>query len=258
MLPCFLASPLPRSIFGVLCSIMLASLAVAIAMSQTAQATLKIDDIKVGTGDAVKLYDVIEAEYTGTLLSGKVFDSNVAKNAPFRFQVGIGKVIKGWDVGFVGLKLNGERKLTIPPELGYGSHAMGEDIPANSTLVFSVKLLRIFPSAKITVEKEGKGSAIKVGQLLDCKLSIKSSNGMEMADPTKESRIQLGPRILPWINQSIGGIKIGEKRKVIIPYEMAFGEKGFPPTDQGVVKAGSKIPPKSDLTIEVEALKISG
>lgn len=240
---------------------MFASLAVALVLSQIAQpaqTALKIEDAKLGTGDGVKIYDLVEAYCTGTLTNGKEFYSNVKSGKPLLFQIGVGKVIKGWDLGFIGLKLNGERNLTIPPDLGYGTHAMGEDIPANSTLVFSVKLLRIFPSAKITVEKEGKGSAIKVGQLLDCKLSIKSSNGMEMADPTKESRIQLGPRILPWINQSIGGIKIGEKRKVIIPYEMAFGEKGFPPTDQGGVRAGSKIPPKSDLTIEVEALKISG
>ena len=61
----------------------------------------------------------------------------------------------------------------------------------------------------------------------------------------------------PWINQAIAGIKVGEKRRAVIKYEMAFGEKGVPPVDQDGKKAGSDIPPKSDLTIEVEAVKIS-
>ena len=233
---------------------MFASLITALVMSQSA---LKIEEVKAGTGDAVKLYDVIEAEYTGTLLSGKVFDSNVGKNKPLQFQVGVGMVIKGWDQGFIGLKLNGERNLTIPPDLAYGDRAMGDAIPANSTLKFSVKLLRVLPSAKITIVTEGKGEPIKVGQFIECKFSIKLPSGKEIADPTQVSTLQISRKVKPWVNQSIGGIKIGEKRKVVIPYQMAYGEKGVPPNDQGDVKAGSQIPPKSDLTIEVEALKFS-
>ena len=166
-------------------------------------------------------------------------------------------VIKGWDQGFIGLKLNGERNLTIPPDLAYGDRAMGDAIPANSTLKFSVKLLRVLPSAKITIVTEGKGEPIKVGQFIECKFSIKLPSGKEIADPTQVSTLQISRKVKPWVNQSIGGIKIGEKRKVVIPYQMAYGEKGVPPNDQGDVKAGSQIPPKSDLTIEVEALKFS-
>ncbi len=233
---------------------MFASLTVALVMSQSA---LKIEDVKLGTGEAVKLYDVVEAEYTGSLTNGKVFDSNVGKNAPFHFQVGIGKVITGWDQGFIGMKMGGERNLTIPPELAYGDRAMGDAIPANSTLKFSVKLLKVLPSAKITIEKPGTGDPIKLTQFIDCKISVKTSAGKELADPTKESKLQLSRGMLPWINQAVGGIKVGEKRKVVINYAVAYGDKGFPPVDQDGQKAGSQIPPKSDLTVEIEALKFS-
>ncbi len=233
---------------------MFASLTLAIVVSQSA---LKIEDVKLGTGEGVKLYDVVEAEYTGKLTNGIVFDSNVKSEKKLRFQVGVGRVIKGWDQGFMGMKLNGERNLTVPPDLGYGERGSGSTIPSNSTLNFSIKLVRILPSAKITMVTEGKGEPIKLGQFLECKLSVKAANGREMADPAKESRLRLSPQMLPWINQAIGGIKAGEKRKVIINSEIAFGEKGLPATDQPGKKAGSDVPPNSDLNMEVEALKIT-
>ena len=234
---------------------MFASLTMALVMTQSA---LKIEDVKLGTGEAVKLYDIVEAEYTGSLVNGKVFDSNVGKNAPFHFQVGVGKVISGWDQGFIGMKMGGERKLVIPPELGYGDHDMGEAIPKNSTLKFSVKLLKVLPSAKITIEKPGTGDPIKLTQFIECKISVKTSVGKElMVDPNKAARLQLSRDVWPWINQALGGIKVGEKRKVVVNYASAFGDKGYPPVDQDGQKAGSQVPPKSDLTIEIEALKIS-
>ena len=221
------------------------------------QIGLKIDDTIVGTGDPVKLYDVVEAEYTGSLTNGKVFDSNEGKKLPFRFQVGVGLVIKGWDQGFIGMKTNGERKLEIPPDLAYGEKGAGDIIPPNATLNFKVKLLRILPAAKITIAKEGTGDPIKDNQFLECNISIKLPSGKEIADPSKVSKLQLSRQMRPWINQAIAGIKVGEKRRAVIKYEMAFGEKGVPPVDQDGKKAGSDIPPKSDLTIEVEAVKIS-
>ena len=234
---------------------MLASITLAVFISQAA---LKSEDVLLGTGEAVKQYDVIEVFYTGTLVGGKEFDSNVKTGKSLRFQVGVGRVIKGWDLGVIGMKPNGERKLIVPPDLAYGPEAFGNLIPANSTLNFTIKLSKLIPSSKITVIAEGKGEQLKLGQFVDCKLSVKSSTGNEIADPTKESRLALSPKILPGINQAIGGIKVGEKRKVIVNSELAFGDKGFPPVDQNGKKAGSVIPPKSDLIIEIEATKISG
>jgi FKBP-type peptidyl-prolyl cis-trans isomerase len=108
----------------------------------TSSADLKIEDLKVGTGSAVKSGDTVKVHYLGTLLDGTKFDSSYDRNQPFETKIGVGQVIQGWDQGIVGMKVGGKRKLTVPPELGYGSQVMG-NIPANSTLVFEVELLEI-------------------------------------------------------------------------------------------------------------------
>ncbi|KAL2023435.1 hypothetical protein VTK56DRAFT_2431 [Thermocarpiscus australiensis] len=100
-----------------------------------------IDDRKLGSGRTVKAGDKVGMRYIGKLQNGKVFDSN-KKGTPFTFKVGKGEVIKGWDIGIVGMSVGGERRLTIPAHLAYGSRSM-PGIPANSTLIFDVKLLEI-------------------------------------------------------------------------------------------------------------------
>jgi len=103
---------------------------------------LKIEDIKIGTGPAVKSGDTIDINYIGTLPDGTKFDSSYDRKEPFETQIGVGAVIKGWDLGVVGMKVGGKRKLTIPPSLGYGDQAAGT-IPPNSTLIFEVELVGI-------------------------------------------------------------------------------------------------------------------
>lgn len=103
---------------------------------------LKIEDTTVGTGDAVKSGDTVCIHYKGTLENGTEFDTSYKRNKPFVTQIGVGSVIVGWDVGIVGLKEGGKRKLTIPAELGYGKQGAGS-IPANSTLIFEVELVKI-------------------------------------------------------------------------------------------------------------------
>lgn len=103
---------------------------------------LKIEDIKKGTGPEVKSGDTISINYKGTLTDGTQFDSSYDRGEPFETQIGVGKVIKGWDEGVIGMKVGGKRRLIIPPELGYGSQDMGT-IPPNSTLIFEVELMAI-------------------------------------------------------------------------------------------------------------------
>lgn len=100
-----------------------------------------VDDRKIGTGRVAKNGDSVGVRYIGKLQNGKQFDAN-KKGKPFTFKVGKGQVIKGWDVGVVGMSIGGERRLTIPASLAYGRQAL-PGIPANSTLTFDVKLLEI-------------------------------------------------------------------------------------------------------------------
>ncbi len=100
-------------------------------------------DIKVGDGDTAKSGQTVTVHYTGWLTSGKKFDSSVDRGQPFKFALGAGQVIKGWDEGVAGMKVGGKRQLRIPPELGYGQRGAGGVIPPNATLIFDVELLGV-------------------------------------------------------------------------------------------------------------------
>ena len=104
---------------------------------------LQITDVTNGTGQTAKAGDCLVVKYYGTLASdGTKFDENYTSSTAFAFTLGQGEVIQGWDQGLVGMKVGGERRLVIPASLAYGNQANG-NIPANSALVFYVKLLRI-------------------------------------------------------------------------------------------------------------------
>ena len=102
---------------------------------------VSIDERKVGTGPAAKKGNKLEMRYIGKLESGKVFDSNKS-GKPFSFKLGAGEVIKGWDIGMAGIQVGGERRLTIPAHLAYGSKAL-PGIPKNSKLIFDIKCLTV-------------------------------------------------------------------------------------------------------------------
>jgi FKBP-type peptidyl-prolyl cis-trans isomerase len=103
---------------------------------------LIIQDEVVGTGMEAVSGKSVTVNYVGTLTNGTKFDSSYDRSQPFTFNLGAGEVIQGWDQGVAGMKVGGKRKLTIPPSLGYGSQDMGA-IPANSTLIFEVELLKV-------------------------------------------------------------------------------------------------------------------
>ena len=109
--------------------------------SRTTESGLTIIDLVLGEGDEAESGQTVTVNYTGTLENGEQFDTSYGR-APFPFPLGGGRVIKGWDEGVAGMKVGGKRKLVIPPELGYGSRNMGP-IPANSTLIFEVELLKV-------------------------------------------------------------------------------------------------------------------
>lgn len=104
---------------------------------------LVIETLSEGNGETAKSGDFLVMHYTGTLTDGKKFDSSVDRNEPFRFTLGVGQVIEGWDKGVEGMKVGEKRKLTVPYHMAYGEAGFPPVIPPKSTLVFEIELLEI-------------------------------------------------------------------------------------------------------------------
>ncbi|MBL8446724.1 MAG: FKBP-type peptidyl-prolyl cis-trans isomerase [Zoogloeaceae bacterium] len=111
--------------------------------SKTTATGLVIEDLEEGSGEEAFAGQFVTVHYTGWLTDGSKFDSSKDRNDPFSFPLGLRHVIAGWDEGVQGMKIGGRRKLTIPPQLGYGARGAGGVIPPNATLVFEVELLKI-------------------------------------------------------------------------------------------------------------------
>jgi peptidylprolyl isomerase len=109
----------------------------------TTPSGLKYVETTVGTGAVPQKGQTVEVHYTGTLENGKKFDSSRDRNQTFKFQIGTGQVIKGWDEGLSTMKVGGRRQLIIPSELGYGARGAGGVIPPNAVLLFDVELIGV-------------------------------------------------------------------------------------------------------------------
>lgn len=110
---------------------------------QTLDSGLVVEDLECGDGEEAQRGDLVTVHYTGTLENGRKFDSSRDRGEPFPLRLGAGMVIPGWEEGLPGMRVGGTRKLTIPPELGYGEAGRPPEIPPNSTLVFEIELLEL-------------------------------------------------------------------------------------------------------------------
>ena len=104
---------------------------------------LVVQDIVVGSGKTAENGDTLNAHYIGKLENGTVFDESYGRGQPLQFVLGSGQLIKGWELGLVGMKEGGKRKLVIPSELGYGAKGAGGVIPPNATLLFEIELVSV-------------------------------------------------------------------------------------------------------------------
>lgn len=233
---------------------------------------VKIEDFAVGTGAAVKAGDEIRVHYTGWTGTGDKFDSSLDRNKPFTFPFGAGRVIKGWDEGLAGMKVGGKRRLTIPPEMGYGARQAGK-IPPNSTLIFAVELLEVVPplpdpkpaeafkgtpvrsfktegGTKVDVYAEGTGAVANKGDTVSVHYTGTLDDGTEFDSsiPRKKAiEIPIGTgRVIKGWDEGIVGMKVGELRKLTIPAASGYGER-----------AAGKIPPNSRLTFTVELMRVT-
>ena len=111
------------------------------AMNSAQEARVEIEDIRIGQGSPVRPGQRLTVHYSGRLASGPEFDSSYRRGQPFTLTLGAGEVIAGWEQGLTGMRVGGKRKLTIPPELGYGRAGYPPAIPADATLIFDIELL---------------------------------------------------------------------------------------------------------------------
>jgi peptidylprolyl isomerase len=235
---------------------------------------LKYIVVSSGPANGVKAMPgcFVSVHYTGYFEDGKIFDSSVKRGEPLKFELGSNQVIKGWDEGISLMKTGDKLRLLIPWQLAYGEQGRPPAIPPKSNLIFDVELISVVPGGKVEafntkgkdtvttasglkyiVVTEGKKDAVRsaagktvtvhyTGYLDDGKIfdsSVKRNEPIQFILGKKQ--------VIPGWEEGIGLMKVGDKFRFLIPYQLAYGEKGYP----GV------IPEKARLTFDVELINVS-
>jgi peptidylprolyl isomerase len=234
----------------------------------TSESGLKVLLTKAGKGLPVDKGDKVKVHYVGTLVDGVQFDSSRDRNEPFQFIIGLKQVIAGWDEGIALLRVGDQAKLTVPPDLGYGDRRTG-NIPPGAFLIFDVEVMDVekdvMPKPFDIKDKEikttasglkygfvnqGEGKQAEKGKNVEVHYTGFFENG-EVFDSSvmrgQPISFRLGAgMVIPGWDEGIALLKEGAKAKLIIPYNLAYGEEGRPPT----------IPAKSTLIFNVELISV--
>ncbi len=203
---------------------------------------LIIEDLKIGDGYEVPQGGAVVAHYQGTLKAdGKEFDSSFKRGEPAAFP--LSGVIEGWQEGVPGMKVGGIRRLTVPAKLGYGERGAGADIPPNSDLVFIIQLV---DALQITDETVGNGEEVGPRPICVTDYTMTGADGKEIESATKEHPFIWVPGEHMGMSMGLEGMKVGGKRKLVIPKEMNKTAPGAPGTR----------PADVPITVEVELLAV--
>lgn len=229
-------------------------------------ATLEKIDSVVGTGTEAVVGKTVVVHYTGWLRDpqaenqhGKAFDSSVGRG-PFSFNLGEGRVIRGWEQGVQGMKVGGKRTLQIPSTLAYGPRGAGRGvIPPDADLIFDIELLDVInlPEVEKIDGKIGKGDEAKSGNTVTVHYTgwlrdpkAKGQKGKEFDSSRKREAFSFtvnGGEVIRGWDLGVLGMKIGGKRTLIIPAALAYGAREV---------GNGLIPANSDLVFDVELLKV--
>ncbi len=245
----------------------LAQKKVKVGKEYTTESGLKYVITEKGTGEQPQNGDKVVVHYTGKLTNDSVFDSSVNRGQPFSFKLGVGQVIKGWDEGIALLNVGDKATFTIPSDLAYGEKGAGGVIGPNETLIFDVELLDIMEAPK-PFNVEGKDTITTASGLKYIKLN--ETDGVSAAANKNvsvhysgyledgsmfDSSVERGQplefacgqgRVIKGWDEGIALLKVGEKARLIIPHDLGYGERGFPPI----------IPAKATLIFDVELMDV--
>lgn len=229
--------------------------------------------LEEGSGEKPEPGGIVEVHYTGTLEDGTKFDSSYDRGEPIQFVLGQGQVIPGWDEGISLLNVGDKAKFVIPPELAYGERGAGGVIPPNATLIFEVELVSVAPppppppEAPTEVDEadytttdsglkyydfeEGSGESPETGQAVSVHYTGWLEDGTMFDSSLSRGRpfeFQVGVgQVIPGWDEGVASMKVGGKRQLVIPPDLAYGEQGA---------GGGIIPPNATLIFEVELLEV--
>ena len=224
--------------------------------------------LEPGDGPRPQTGELVSVHYRGTLEDGTEFDNSYTRGEPITFPLGRGMVIAGWEEGIALMQVGEKAKLIIPPNLAYGEQGRGE-IPPNATLIFEVELVAIQPGSPdaptdvdaadlVTTEsglqyydlETGDGAVPEVGQTVSVHYTGWLEDGTKFDSSLDRGRpftFVLGAgQVIPGWDEGVATMKVGGKRQLVIPPDLAYGEAG----------AGGVIPPNATLIFEVELLDV--